>query len=141
MTVDMRKRSPERTQFLADLITTAVEHSGYGFPGIIDYVWDVDPADVTATIFDRYEEEEKYAAWDGQGDTYAPTKTWIITVDTMAHGLAVIRAKYADEAARAGSTIATLLRADRTNGDEGDVDVIGALAVLECALFGEIVYC
>lgn len=124
-----RKRSPERAQFLADVLTTAIEHSGYGFPGVIEYIWDVpNPADAYAVIIDRYEE-----------DNGTRSERWRVTVDTIAKGFGIVRKKYGSDV-QAGSNLADLLLADRTNGDDGDVDVIGALAVLECALFGEITY-
>lgn len=121
-------RTPERAEFLSDVLTTALEHAGYGFPGILEYP-DVDnPADVYAVIYDRYEEQP-----DGT-DEWRPSQTWRVDVDTIARGLGVLKAKY-----RAGGNLRELFAADRNN-DAADIDVVGALAILEAAVFGDITY-
>jgi hypothetical protein len=121
----MTERSPERAQFLADLLVTAIEHSGYGFPELRGpYVHDGPPESWHAVIGNRY--------GDGDAGNEDGVTEWDVTVDTMAHGIGVMRAK------RLGGKAFWL--ADRTNADDGDFDVLDALAVLECALFGEVVY-
>lgn len=128
----MIKRSPEREQFLADLFTTAIEHSGYGFPGVLEYRCDgLEPRDQFAVIFDRYDDEQ--AAMD------VPTETFRIDIDTMAKGLGIAR-KLSSRPEGVAQWVKDLLLADRTNGDDGDYDVLGALLVLECAIFGEPTY-
>jgi hypothetical protein len=62
-----------------------------------------------------------------------------VDIGTIAHGFAVFRDNVKDLQTPA-DWVRSLLVHDRTNGEDGDADVIGALAVLECALFGEIVY-
>lgn len=134
----MTRHSPLRRRFLHDLLITAVENYGYGFFTTEDYVWDVPPCEAYAVILDPDD----------------PAKSWRIDIDTMARGLAIIRA--ARQVTVDGETFRVnaqgqrlyfggrartdLLKAERTNGAEGDYDVIGALAVLECALFGRVVY-
>ena len=121
-------RTPERIEFLSNVLTTALEHYSYGFPGILEYP-DVDnPADVYAVIYDRYEEES-----DGT-DEWQPSRTWRVDVDTIAHGLGVLKEKY-----RSGDVLRELFAADRDN-DAGEFDVAGALAILEAAIFGDITY-
>lgn len=115
----------ERQQFLTDLMCTAIEHYGYGFPEALEYEPDGDKPH--AFIIDRYESED--ITDPGELEQY------YITPLTMAHGLSVIR----DWPAKS-EWVKDLLLSDRTNGDDGDYDVIGALAVLECALFGKVVY-
>lgn len=137
-------RTAERNQFLADVLVTAIEHRGYGFSYAVEYVYDDDaPENTYAVIRDRYDEES--------------TETFRVTVDTMAKGLGIIRraivatvesgegtylhnADTFEQLYYGGDNRSDLLLADRTNGEDGDVDVIGALAVLECALFGRVVY-
>lgn len=122
----MKTRTDDRAQFLSDLLVTAIEHAGYGFPGIVEYEPepDGDPRKSYAVIYDRYEEE-------------TPRQTWRVDIDTMAKGLGIVRKM---SRATHAEWVADLHDADRTNGDEGDVDVVGALLVLECALFGKGVY-
>lgn len=148
------KRTPERERFLADVLTTAVEHQGYGFFHVLRYRWDCPPVETYALI----EESPDYVS----GDEAA---IWRIDIETTSKGLGVIRgARYAaansadPHAPGANGEVAVLfaadgkrlyfggqpyrdlMLADRTNGAEGDFDVIAALAVVECALFGQVVY-
>lgn len=116
----MAKRTTEREQFLSDLLVTAIEHAGYGFPETDEYVIEPDgrPAGTYAVISNRYEEDE--------------STTYRVTIETMAHGIGVMR--------KNGTGGKAFWESDRTNAEDGDFDVLDALAVLESALFGEIVY-
>lgn len=128
-------RTAKRTEFLSDLLTTAIECDGYGFFSVREYAH-ATPATTHAVICEN-ETDDFYE----------------ITLDTMARGLGVIRSAimhgtddYLVNAATGerlyfgGDARSELLLADRTNGEDGDYDVVGALAVLECALFGHVVY-
>lgn len=153
----MKTRTRERAQFLSDLLIGAIEHSGYGFAQVVEYEPepDGDPAGTFAVIVDRYLDEGD----EGYGVTHR------VDLDTMARGLGVIRRAItvtdgtpnAWQPQGSGDVVLAnadtferlyvpselrreLLECDRSNGDEGDYDVIGALAVLECALFGRVVY-
>lgn len=125
----MATRSDERKQFLTDLLITAIEHSGYGFCSTTEYQPEADKP--FAVIYDRYEAEAE--------DDEAKIPLHRITLDTMAQGLSVFRTIQESNDTPA-QWVKDLLLADRTNGDDGDCDVIGALAVLECAIFGKVVY-
>jgi hypothetical protein len=136
-----RKRSKARGEFLVGVFTTAIENYGYGWFLVHEYRHEGRaPEEVYAVI----EEEE-----GDSGQVYS------INIDTMAAGLAVIRnaivatsddgtylhnAETFERLGFGGDERDQLLLADRTNGDDGDCDVVGALAVLECALFGEVRY-
>lgn len=140
----MRTRTPARNTFLAYLMITAMEHYGYGFPALVEYEYnEADPASIYAVITDRFNDDDN--------------TQFRITVDTMAKGLGIIRnaipatsedgketyyvnAETFERLYFGGDERKELLLADRTNSDEGDYDVIGALAVLECALFGAVTY-
>jgi hypothetical protein len=131
----MVKRSPERIEFLTDLLTTAIENGGYGWFTVETWRWeDVEPGDAFAEI----------TAEDG-------TFNGRIDLDTMARGLGVIKAAVQDGGLLRNAATserlylspevrASIMLADHTNGDDGDLDVVDALAVLECALFGSVVY-
>jgi hypothetical protein len=133
------RRTPARTEFLSDLFATAMAHGGYGQFTVSDYT------DTSAVI--TFHEDGP------EGGTHR------VSINTMAHGLRVIRdavlrdpgghmtgalvlhnAKTGQRLYFDGDARRNLLLADRTNGKDGDYDVIGALAVLECALFGRVVY-
>lgn len=136
----MATRTKERSQFLLDVLTTAIENGGYGFFYTEKWVWDCDPADAYAVIVDKEDESRR----------------WRVDIDTMARGLGIIRNAVLRDVGRdglvphnhvtderlyfGGKPRQELLKMDRTNGEDGDCDVIGGLAVLECALFGKVVY-
>lgn len=126
----MKKRTDAREQFLSDLLITAIEHMGYGFPGVIEYEPQIDgnPADTYAVIYDRYEDQPE----DG------PKETWRVDITTMARGLGVVRKL--PGAGDVAGWVRDLILCDRTNGEDGDYDVVGALLVLECAIFGKPTY-
>jgi hypothetical protein len=125
-------RTPERAEFLSGLLVTAIEHFGYGFPGVLEYDGIPDnPADAYAVIYDRYD--------DDQEAMETPSVTYRVTIDTMAKGLGIVR-KMASRPEGIAAWVKDLILSDRTNGDDGDFDVLGALLVLECAIFGEPTY-
>jgi hypothetical protein len=131
----MATRSDERAQFLADVLEIALYHNGYGWFYITEY----DTETHVATI----EETE-------DGSTYT------IDRDTVATGLGILtRAKFQETETPGvgrwttedgkplgfgGRALTQLRDANRTNGLDGDIDVLGALAAIECALFGSVVY-
>lgn len=148
----MRDRTPERIQFLSDLLIGAIEHAGYGFPHTLESKLDAG-TDSYAVIVDRYELDED----DEEIPDSAPR--FRIDLDTIATGLSLIRralvvtdgtdstepAVYANpdtfERLYLGDgQRKNILLSDRTNGDDGDMDVIDHLAVLEIALFGAVTY-
>lgn len=136
-----RTRSPERIEFLSNLLCAAIENGGYGFFRTV--TWHCPPSNP--------------AAWQAViADPDDGGKQYRITLDTMAKGLGVIRraivatsddgtfyhnAETFERLYVPSDARRELLLADRTDGDDGDYDVVGALAVLECALFGRVVYC
>ncbi len=160
-----RQRSAERIQFLSDILVTAVEHAGYGFIEAGDY--EFEPAAATyAVIRDRYILESGTEAeyLDSEQridlDTIAKGLGIIrravmrevvarparVSLDkgipnraerreTVLHNAATGQRLYMSPEQRRN-----ILECDRTNGEEGDYDVLDALAIVECALFGEVRY-
>ena len=124
----MANRTDERAQFLSDLIVGSIEHAGYGFPGVKEFKYEPngDARGTYAVIYDRYEDP------NGIG------KTWRVDIDLIAKGLRIFREAHKGDGY--ADWVKDLILCDRTNGDDGDYDVVGALAVLESAIFGEVVY-
>ncbi len=138
-------RTPERVEFLSNVLVTALEHYGYGFPELIEYhIPDGEEASWYAVIADRYAE-------DPTDDNHG--KTWRVDLDTIARGLGIIRRAIVattDEGTYlhhsetferlyvSTEQRAAVMAADREN-EAVDLDVIDALAILECALFGRVV--
>lgn len=127
----MVTRTAERTEFLTDIVVTAIENYGYGWFSVEDYDCD----NGTARIFDQYDDDAPYD----------------VSIDVIAKGLGVIRDAKKDENgdlvnATTGKRLyisvyarKAYMEADREN-DAGDLDVVDALGILECGLFGQVVY-
>lgn len=145
-------RSAARAQFLGDVLITAIEHNGYG--QFTSAGWNaaldgVTPQDYRATIVFHDESTE---------ETGEPDIERKVDIDTIAAGFGVIaRARVAPDPAAPdrgetcwhGSTGARLFVAPSNRArlmtayaecDAGELDVIDALAVLECAVFGAVTY-
>lgn len=149
----MTNRSDARVQFLGNCMDGALAHNGYGFCEIVEYKWQAGKdstefrPDAHAVIVPHY----------GYDDDYDKGQQWRVTLDTFAHGIAVIRDAVLREVGGEGEKVLhnaktgerlylsevrrkEIVLADRTNGDDGDLDVNDYLAILECALFGRVVY-
>lgn len=147
----MTKRSDARVQFLGNCMDGALAHSGYGFCEIVEYKWQA--GDSTDFRPDAYAVIEARPGYD---EDYDKGQQWRVTLDTIAHGFAVIReaelreidggnkvlhnAKTGERLYLSEGARKEIMLADRTNGDESDLDVVDYLAILECALFGKVVY-
>lgn len=140
-------KSAERTQFLADVLVTAIENYGYGAFTTDKWSIDVDvDADPNAYALVNFE--------DAPGETVPVQHR--VNADTMAHGIQVIsdavlqggddeerrllvNGKTGERLFMGRGQRKAILEASREN-DAGELDVIDALAILECALFGKVVY-
>lgn len=130
----MVTRTAERTEFLTDIVVTAIENGGYGFFTVEEY----DPENGTATIADKYDEVHPQFS---------------ISIETIARGLGEIRGAKMHDAKDESYLVnhqgrrlfmpqgmrKSIMEADREN-DAGNLDVVDALAILECGLFGQVVY-
>lgn len=139
----MKKRTPERVQILTDMLTGAMEHGGHGWFSASEYRWINQGENAYAVIRDD----------EGGGTPYR------VTLDVIARGLGVIRdavmrvdlehpndgevlhnVKSGERLGLSQKLRQEIMLVDRTNGADGDLDVIGYLAILECGLFGKVVY-
>ncbi len=134
------KRSEKRQEFLNDLLVTAIENFGYGSFVVNEY--------------DPYKGEGSYAEIGWYDDEYDPTKSRV-DYDLLVKGLRIIRKAELQPVDEDGNEVLfsagkrlylspgqrkNIMLADRTNGDEGDIDVVDALAVLEIGVFGQVVF-
>lgn len=139
----MRPRSDRRNEFLTDILTGAIENGGHGWFSVDEYKWESVPLGGAYALVTDEEEDEQHR----------------IDLDVIAKGLGVIRdAELREVSDYDGShkvphnkstgermylgqdRRAEIMLADRTNGEDGDLDVIDYLAVVECGLFGKVVY-
>lgn len=116
----MPARTDERATFLADIIIAAVEGGTGYWASVSAYKWTLGPELTTATL---HPEDE-------------PDTSHVVTLDTIAHGIAVIRRE--EHLARVDIRTA-ILQADRYS-DAGDIDADAADVIVQAALFGELVY-
>lgn len=125
-------RSPEREEFLADILTTALE-GGIGYwSEATEYRWEgLAHKDYYAVIVD--------AEADGEDEDFPESR---IDIDVIAKGIATIKGfdyqpNYFGDG---GAYWREFLLADRTNGEDGDYDAIVADWIVQAGLFGEIIY-
>ena len=116
----------DRTQFLADILSTALE-GGINYWATVDTIERVDaPEDIlgwrydTARILDHQD-----------GSDFGTMHT--IDLDTVAHGLTLM----ADDT---NPRFDALRTADRTNGERGDFDAGDADATIQLGLYEHIIY-
>lgn len=129
---DVHHRSIERTDFIKDLMKTALYHADYGW-------FEVRRNNGTEAVIVNRETHEEH----------------LVTLDLMSKGLRIIRSSVAIDKGRKkvridpktgeevhfdGPARAALIEADRSNGVRGSYEVTSALAVLECGLFGKVMY-
>lgn len=162
MTTLATRRSPERQQFLLDVLTTACEGGINYWAFLDDYdIW-VDPSvptlelvqqpDPQLRIFDFIAAEDLVPAdakqiWvDDYWKTVANEQGWealpkahrhLLNVDVIARGL---RALWEAGYDRPDTYWHQLRKADRTNGRDGDYDTGLADSVVQFGLFGEGLY-
>lgn len=121
----MQARTTLRTEFLTDILTCAIENYGYGAFTTLKYRWQ----NVEQPFADiRFDEE------DEPGNA-----VYHVTIDTIAHGLGVIR-KHAPELLYLSFDNYKIILDANAENDASNIDVYLALAILECALFGKVVY-
>lgn len=141
----VKVRSQERVSFLSDVLVGAIESGSYGS-------W----MDVREYHVPAGKEAEWFAVIVDEGD--GGTEELRVDLDVIARGLAVIKNSElravdgnADELALHNKETGQRLYmspgmkrnigiTDRTNADQGDMDVCDYLAVVECALFGAVKY-
>jgi hypothetical protein len=132
-------------QFTDDVLTTAIENGGMGFFTVDEYQWEnMAPGTAYAVVSDKEEED---------GATFRIDRSVIL------HGLSVIlhaeprdtehdgpvlhnattgERLYMSKAMRAN--ILTAVFAEDGDGYAGDIDAVDALAIVECGLFGRVMY-
>lgn len=155
-------RSPQRIEFLAGILVTAIESGSYGSWMCVHryHIPDDNEAEWYADL---------HVAEDEREDEGNPELIHV-DLDMIARGLGVIRSAVLRETPRETRTLAdgteytvggetvlhnaksgerlylseahrkAIMLADRTNHEDGDLDVIDCLAILECALFGAVTY-
>lgn len=139
-------RSEARTEFLTDILTGAIENYGYGWFVVEEYKWQDPDIEPYAVIMD--EDETEYRV-----DFKVINKGLRVIASSVMRSpepgqptlegadVKVLHNAVTGERLYLASTRkAEIRKADRTNGNEGDLDVVDYLAIVECGLFGKVVY-
>lgn len=116
----MAKRSTEPAQFLSDILTTAVESGVFQACGchMKNYTWTDDPPTAYVYLVDE----------DGIRHP--------INLDTIARGIR----RVLSPGFQINPRVREVIRDDNRDNDACYIDVIGAAAIIEAAIFGQIVY-
>jgi len=120
----MTERSPERAQFLADILCTFAE----GGIQMVGYLLDRTTHDDSHGI---PEYESVTVQYEDEPERH------VVNLDTIAKAFGIMRkgeVKYLPEGSR------TRMLADYRELEAGDIDAVDATNLVEIALFGEVVY-
>jgi len=118
----MANRSEKRTEFLKDVLSTAIE-------GGIDYwsvLWDYDYDAGTATI----------QVWNTNNESQVEGDKIYLTIDSVARGIKLL-VDIGDVPEEIKKNVGL---ANKTNGEYGDYDSIDADCIIQMAIFGKIIY-
>lgn len=128
------ERSEERTQFLTDILITAVE-GGIGYWSLCtDYVWAAeDPAERRATIIDQE------AIESGEDDAEVAGNTYTITLDMLDEALAKISDPSAKIALHEDNR-KLVAGVNAFNDAGGEVDAGVADWIFQVAALGDVIY-
>lgn len=136
-----RSMSAERANFLAGVFCTAIEGGIGDWAGIrwIKYGCDQDVFTPALASSDTPFATTSAQIWDAEKDEELATGVLIhtITLDSIELGIERIKAK---EFELDPDVLKCILVGDR-NDDASNIDAGGADAIIQAALFGELVYC
>lgn len=137
----MANRSEERTQFLRDIITTAIEsgHQGIGYwSAVSHYQWIDDDGTPRVVVGDRNDRTDAYAVIHVMKDdeTGYEDEGHEITIEVVAKGLnALVSGKVG-----VNSRLLEYLKRGNEENDGGDIDADCADVIVQVGLLGAITY-
>lgn len=136
-------RSPEREQFLADIICTAIEGGTNYWATTLAYRWmdretgeDLPPKEVYAVIADSEEMEDYRRGEQVSRQEFIEKIGKRIDIEVIATGIRKVQSKDF----RINGTLLECIRVGDKEDDAGLIDADGADVIVQAALFGEIVF-
>lgn len=120
----MTYRSAKRTEFLSDVMITAIE-------GGMDY-W------VEILELNRVEDSNEYLGWRWDGMVIKADdepEIYTVNLNDVARGVRLLCESKIDN-----DRVNAMRLANKTNGDDGGIDAMNADMAIQYAIFGEIVY-
>lgn len=142
----MTTRTDKRIEFLTDILTGAIENYGYGWFVVHEYRWQ-NTTDPYALVEDESDGERHRIDLAVVRRGLGVIRNAVLrspdpaqpTLDGAADSV-LFNAKTGERLYISPAQRRNIMLSDRTNGDDGDMDVIDYLAVVECGLFGKVVY-
>jgi hypothetical protein len=128
-------RTAERQEFLADIVTTAIEGGISSWARVTDYHW-WSPTLEGGTAEHADGMPNAYATIT-ESDDFGDGETFTITVDAIANA---IGKALADPDLLGASNTRRLREANKEN-DAGEIDADDASALVEIFCFGKVTYC
>ncbi|MDH6284624.1 hypothetical protein [Prescottella agglutinans] len=142
MTTATRTRSEQRTEFLTDILTTAIEGGVSYWARALAYQHTEAPRAVLVRTEDLVFDDNRFAWVPGDG-----AEQLIVDLDVVARGLNRIASAGADEIKYLPESHRLLVTAANRENDMmpadaryGDIDAGVADTIVQVALFGEVVY-
>lgn len=130
----MAARTAEREQFLADIITTAIEGGTGYWAQVLQYQYSLDDGEVTVYAGALAEGHIAHAILRPIDDPDAEGME--LTLDDIARGIG----KITRGDARINPELRRLIDAASRENDAGDIDADAADAITQIALLGELTY-
>lgn len=125
----MATRSPERTEFLSDILIAATGGIGY-------WAQVAEPESLLEKVRSRTPIESIRLT-----DQEDSSKAHTVTLDDVARGLSLLSSGTLNYSNMGYSETPARLRAlDKSDGDDSDYDASDADAIVQAAIFGEVVY-
>lgn len=129
-------------EFTDDMITTAVENGGMGWFYVREYRWESMPPGETFAVVEDKEDERVHRIDRSVILEGLRVMATHVLREVPYDGLVPHNAATGERLYLSASSCERILRASQDpDGDgAGDMDVIDALAIVECGLFGKVVY-
>lgn len=128
-------RSAERQEFLADIVTIAIEGGINSWASVNDYHW-WSPTLEGGTAEHADGMPNAYATIT-ESDDFGDGGTFTITVDAIANAIG----KALADPQLLGEANTRRLRQSNRDNDAGDIDANDASALVEIFCFGKVTYC
>lgn len=132
------RRSPERTQFLADILTTAVEGGINYWAEVSDYTWDFDNPGVAFVRVYCIEDDDVIRVDAAKRGDLTPPEGVPVDIEKIAKAIARILDPQIPTDLSA--TNVKMIRDASKENDAGDVDADLADCIMQVAVLGDVIY-
>lgn len=124
----MTTKSDKRLEFLTDVLTTAIEGGINYWGGVSEYKWDVPLGTAYAVVHEN----------EDSGEGVIPEDGYRVDLDVIARGIGVLLEQYKDRPKT--SYWWQFVKANRTNGEDGDYDADVADQILQAGIYKSVIF-